>query len=94
MDLSGLDLGFEPEGTWMIGQHNRQNARFAAAAALAMGIESEAIAASYLELYGRPSPSQRIAEIGGVTYVNDSKATRCVAAVRGRWSPSMAASTR
>ena len=81
MDLSGLDLGFEPEGAWMIGQHNRQNARFAAAAALAMGIESEAIATAISSFVGVPHRLERIAEIGGVAYVNDSKATNVAAAV-------------
>jgi UDP-N-acetylmuramoylalanine--D-glutamate ligase len=36
IDVSAADLSFEPQGAWMIGPHNLQNARFAAAAALAM----------------------------------------------------------
>ena len=38
VDVSEADLGFEPAGEWMRGPHNRSNARFAATAALAMGI--------------------------------------------------------
>lgn len=83
VDLSAADLGFEPEGSWMIGPHNLQNARFAAAAALAMGIQSEAIASAIQSFKGVPHRLEFIAEIGGVAYVNDSKATNVAAAAAG-----------
>ena len=65
----------------MIGPHNLQNARFAAAAALAMGIENEAVAERIESFTGVPHRLEHIAEIGGVAYVNDSKATNVAAAV-------------
>jgi len=57
------------------GPHNLQNAAAATAAALSIGVDLEAIA-GVLEAFGplrhRMEP---VAEIDGVTYVNDSKAT-------------------
>jgi UDP-N-acetylmuramoylalanine--D-glutamate ligase len=81
IDLASLDLGFEPAGAWMTGPHNLQNARFAAAAALAMGIAPAAVAKAIETFPGVPHRLERIAEIGGVAYVNDSKATNVAAAV-------------
>ena len=81
IDISAADLGFEPHGAWMIGPHNLQNARFAAAAAVAIGIESEAIASAIQSFKGVPHRLELVAEIGGVAYVNDSKATNVAAAV-------------
>jgi UDP-N-acetylmuramoylalanine--D-glutamate ligase len=57
------------------GPHNVENAMAAAAACLAHGVPPEAVAAglaSYRSLEHRLEP---VAELGGVRYVNDSKAT-------------------
>ena len=81
LDVSAMDLGFELSGAWMTGPHNLLNARFAAAAALAMGIDQEAVAKGIETFPGVPHRLERIAEIGGVAYVNDSKATNVAAAV-------------
>jgi UDP-N-acetylmuramoylalanine--D-glutamate ligase len=62
------------------GPHNADNAMAAAAAALAMGIGRDAVAAALATFPGVPHRLERIAEIEGVLYVNDSKATNVAAA--------------
>jgi UDP-N-acetylmuramoylalanine--D-glutamate ligase len=65
------------------GQHNLQNAMAAAAAALAMGIEPEAVREGLREFPGLPHRLEQVAELGGVSFINDSKATNVSAAVAG-----------
>jgi UDP-N-acetylmuramoylalanine--D-glutamate ligase len=65
------------------GVHNLQNAMAAAAAALVRGIEPDAVGSALRRFGGVPHRSERVAEIGGVVYVNDSKATNPAAAVAG-----------
>jgi UDP-N-acetylmuramoylalanine--D-glutamate ligase len=62
------------------GPHNAENAMAAAAAATAMGIDREAIREGLRTFAGVPHRLERVAEIGGVLYVNDSKATNVAAA--------------
>ena len=62
------------------GQHNAQNACAAAAAALAQGIDAAAIGVALLTFPGLPHRQERVACCGGITYVNDSKATNAEAA--------------
>ena len=81
IDVSALHLGFEPEGEWIRGPHNAQNARFAAAAALAMGLEAGAVERGIQTFAGVPHRLEQVAEVKGVTFVNDSKATNVAAAV-------------
>ena len=57
------------------GPHNTENLCAASAAALAIGIEPKAIAAALREFRGLPHRLTQVAEIDGVRYVNDSKAT-------------------
>jgi UDP-N-acetylmuramoylalanine--D-glutamate ligase len=64
----------------LLGPHNSENAMAAAAAALAMGIERDAVAAGLAAFEGVPHRLERIAEHNGVLYVNDSKATNVAAA--------------
>lgn len=64
----------------LLGPHNADNAAAAALAADAMGIERERIAAALRSFAGVRHRLQRVAEIDGVTYVNDSKATNPAAA--------------
>jgi UDP-N-acetylmuramoylalanine--D-glutamate ligase len=62
------------------GPHNAENAAAAAVAATAMGIDDEAIAAALESFPGVPHRLEPVAEIDGVLYVNDSKATNVAAA--------------
>lgn len=62
------------------GPHNADNAAAAAAVAAAMGIDSDAIAAALRDFPGVAHRLERVAERGGVAYVNDSKATNVAAA--------------
>jgi UDP-N-acetylmuramoylalanine--D-glutamate ligase len=64
----------------LLGAHNVANAMAAAGAALAMGIEREAVAEGLRAFKGVPHRLERVAEIDGVLYVNDSKATNVAAA--------------
>jgi UDP-N-acetylmuramoylalanine--D-glutamate ligase len=65
------------------GAHNLHNAMAAAAATLARGVEPEAVRSALRRFGGVPHRLERVAEVGGVVYVNDSKATNPVAAVAG-----------
>ena len=76
--IDGFDDAFE--GSALIGPHNARNVRAAAAVALAMGIDRDALAEGLRSFGGLPHRLERVAEIGGVTYVNDSKATNVAAA--------------
>jgi len=62
------------------GPHNAENAAAAAVAAEAMGISAGAISAALETFPGVPNRLERVAEIDGVLYVNDSKATNVAAA--------------
>lgn len=64
------------------GAHNHQNACSAYAACRALGLAPKLIEAALHSFPGLPHRSQIIAEAGGVTYVNDSKATNIDSAVK------------
>jgi UDP-N-acetylmuramoylalanine--D-glutamate ligase len=64
------------------GAHNRENAAAATAAARAAGASDEQIARGLREFQGVPHRLEVVGERGGVTYVNDSKATNVSAALR------------
>ena len=57
------------------GKHNLANALAAATAAHLMGIPNKLISATMSQFSGVPHRLESIAEIDGVTYINDSKAT-------------------
>lgn len=64
------------------GAHNRENGAAATAAARAAGAGEEQIARGLREFRGVPHRLELVAELGGVRYVNDSKATNVAAALR------------
>ncbi len=64
------------------GAHNHQNACAAYAALRAVGLSPRAIEAGLRSFAGLPHRSQRVAEIGGVIFVNDSKATNADSAAK------------
>jgi UDP-N-acetylmuramoylalanine--D-glutamate ligase len=65
------------------GEHNVENAMAAAAAALAFGIDRDAVVAGLRSFGGVPHRLEPVAEIDGVRFVNDSKATNVTSAVVG-----------
>jgi len=64
------------------GAHNHQNACAAYAACRALGLAPREIERGLRSFEGLPHRSQIVAEKGGVTFVNDSKATNVDAALR------------
>lgn len=81
-----VDLAAEPppvrlEGDWLVGPHTLANARFAAAAATAMGLEPQSVERAIASFPGVEHRLERVARHGGVAFVNDSKATNVAAAV-------------
>ena len=86
---SGLD-GIEFAGDDLLpaepaipGEHNRENAAAATAAARASGVGDAAIAEALRTFAGVPHRLEVVRELRGVRYVNDSKATNAAAARRG-----------
>ncbi len=67
----------------LFGEHNVANAMAAAAAALAIGIDREAVVAGLRSFAGVPHRLEQVAEIAGVLFVNDSKATNVASASVG-----------
>ena len=65
------------------GEHNVANAMAAAAAALAMGIGRDAVREGLRSFAGVPHRLEPVAEIDGVRFVNDSKATNVASAAVG-----------
>jgi UDP-N-acetylmuramoylalanine--D-glutamate ligase len=89
--LAGDDVAYDVrarQGTLMAaravrlpGPHNLSNAMAAACAALAMDVPAPAIAEALREFEGLPHRLEFVAEIEGVRYVNDSKATNVASAL-------------
>jgi UDP-N-acetylmuramoylalanine--D-glutamate ligase len=65
------------------GAHNRENAAAATRVARELGVPDEAIAEALVTFPGVEHRLEPIAEIDGVRWVNDSKATNVAAALRG-----------
>ena len=96
LDRQGLWLA-RAEEAWInvdelkiSGRHNWANCLAAMAIASAMGISRKAIVAAMKDFEGIPHRSQWVAEIDGVEWINDSKATNVGAAqasIEGRDRP-------
>jgi UDP-N-acetylmuramoylalanine--D-glutamate ligase len=73
------------------GEHNRENAAAATAAARAAGIPDDAIASALASFPGVPHRLELVRELDGVRWVNDSKATNPEAAERalGAYPPGL-----
>jgi UDP-N-acetylmuramoylalanine--D-glutamate ligase len=74
-------LGVDELG--LFGEHNVANALAAATAALAMGLDRDAVREGLRSFAGVPHRLEAVAEIAGVSFVNDSKATNVASAVVG-----------
>ena len=80
-DPADLPLGVEE--VRLRGRHNLENAMGASAAALASGVPADAVARALRTFTGVPHRLEEVGTVGGVLYVNDSKATNVSAAARG-----------
>ncbi|HMJ73206.1 MAG TPA: UDP-N-acetylmuramoyl-L-alanine--D-glutamate ligase [Solirubrobacterales bacterium] len=67
----------------LFGEHNVANALAVASAALAMGLDRDAVREGLRSFAGVPHRLEAVAEIGDVRFVNDSKATNVASAVVG-----------
>jgi UDP-N-acetylmuramoylalanine--D-glutamate ligase len=70
----------EADSISLLGRHNVENAMAATAATLATGVPSDVVREGLETFPGVPHRLEPVAEIGGVTYVDDSKATNVAAA--------------
>ncbi|WDA39956.1 UDP-N-acetylmuramoyl-L-alanine--D-glutamate ligase [Erythrobacter sp. BLCC-B19] len=77
LDAAGLADGRSPS---LAGPHNAQNAAVAVAICRQLGLADAQIAAGLATYRGLPHRMERVCEVDGVTYINDSKATNAASA--------------
>jgi UDP-N-acetylmuramoylalanine--D-glutamate ligase len=80
--FAGADPLLDSPELTLLGAHNALNATAATAAALELGIDRDAVREGLRTFPGVPHRLERVAELDGVLYVNDSKATNVAAARR------------
>ncbi len=73
--VDGVPVASQADWPRLGGPHNAQNAACALGACLALGAPLDGLLAAFKRYPGLPHRMEWIAEIGGVAYVNDSKAT-------------------
>ncbi len=74
--VDGKDLiALQPDWPSLQGPHNLQNAAVAVAIAEALGLTPQQWRPALASFRGLPHRMERVAEAGGVLYINDSKAT-------------------
>jgi len=81
-DASGRTTRVSLDGMRLAGSHNRENALAALAAASAAGADPVRASAALAVFPGLPHRSQIVGRVGGVTWIDDSKATNAGAAMR------------
>ena len=84
-DLPGIEFAADdplPAEPLVRGEHNRANAAAAARVAREVELPEKAIAGALVSFSGVEHRLEPVAEIDGVRYVNDSKATNVAAALR------------
>ena len=81
IDADGFAVDFSEVPT-LPGDHNAQNAAAAWAACRWLGVAREKIVAGLKTYPGLPHRQERVASVGNVTYINDSKATNADATAR------------
>ena len=85
LGLEGIEFAADdalPAEPLIRGEHNRENAAAATAAARAAGIADDAVAEALRTFPGVPHRLELVGERNGVRFVNDSKATNVAAALR------------
>jgi UDP-N-acetylmuramoylalanine--D-glutamate ligase len=89
--VSAADVAAEDQAKWpsLNGPHNAQNAAVAIAVADALGIDRAVTNAALATYASLPHRMQHVAEVGGVLYINDSKATNpaSTAPALAAWPP-------
>ncbi|MEQ1688627.1 MAG: UDP-N-acetylmuramoyl-L-alanine--D-glutamate ligase [Sphingopyxis sp.] len=71
----GFDATAQPRWPSLQGPHNAQNVAAAMATCRALGLDADAIEQGLATYPGLPHRMERVAEVDGVLFVNDSKAT-------------------
>ncbi|WP_066526907.1 UDP-N-acetylmuramoyl-L-alanine--D-glutamate ligase [Erythrobacter sp. CCH5-A1] len=77
LDAAGLAEGRSPS---LAGPHNAQNAAVAVAICRQLGLADAQIAQGLASYRGLPHRMERVCEVKGVVYINDSKATNAASA--------------
>jgi UDP-N-acetylmuramoylalanine--D-glutamate ligase len=83
VDIPGHKATFDLSAFEVPGDHNRDNAALAALIALSLGARPNLVQEGIARLRALPHRMEIVAETGGITWINDSKATNVAAAKVG-----------